>query len=99
MPADVTVGTLLIEPLRGLQINHELIGYHDHRYELVHRNTDYDEGFSVCAQLIDALTVAGEKVGDFEIQYLRAAHWPVPYPINDGDLIEFSIAFDANFSI
>ena len=100
LPSEVILGIGLFGKLTGDPIDHEVPGLRKTSFQLVVRCQNFDEGYELIQQAMDALTITKERsLPEFHINYVRPKHDPVSYPVSDGNLIELSVNFDACYVI
>lgn len=98
MPASVEQCVLIRQPLSGTKINHELPGYFQTSFQLIVRSHGFENGEVLAKRVVSALTISmNEKVEDHLFMYCRPKTEPVPYPLSNGNLIEFNVTFDTAF--
>lgn len=101
MPPAPRQAILLRERLQGTPINHELPGYFRTIFQMVVRHASYVDGMALAKQVSAALTVRqeGTAIGPLTVNYIRAQTEPVGFPVSEGNLIEFSVFFDACYTV
>lgn len=97
MPMEAELAILLRSPLSGTKINYELPGYFQTEFQLIVRSHSYPEGETLIGQVMSALTMTETQVEDHYFKYSRPRTEAVAYPLSNGNLIEFSVAFDVTF--
>jgi len=98
MPEEATTGILLLNPLSGTQIQHDLPGYRKGMFMVVVRAADYQTGFALCSEISALLNMAEtDKLADVLVKYIRPQHDPVVYPNSTGDNLEFAVAFETAY--
>tara|TARA_B100002049_G_scaffold236151_1_gene222151 strand:- start:195 stop:599 length:405 start_codon:yes stop_codon:yes gene_type:complete len=97
MLSDVRRGVLILQPLVGVKHDHYLPGYRKGRYAVVVRESKQDEGLQLARTVEQGLTVSNVAVAGFHINHIRSVHEPVPFPMSESGLIEFSLHFDCNY--
>ena len=97
MPVGARQAILLRSPLQGVPIDYELPNYYRAEFQLIVRSDNYAAGEALAAEVVSALTLTEQLVGDMRFTYCRPRTKPVSFPLSDGDLYEFSVPFDSNF--
>lgn len=97
IPADRPSGFLLRNKLSGTQIDYELPGFYQTKFQLIARSTSYPEGEESIKEAIKALTIKETQVGDMFVRYSRPVTKPVAFALSNGNLIEFAVDFDVAF--
>ena len=97
MPSKVSIGVLLLTPLSGTTINHELPKYRTAGFQVIVRHTDHVNGRLLVDQVMASLTMANVTLGGLKVNFIRPKHEPVVYPTSEGDFLEFSVNYDANY--
>jgi len=95
MPHRVRIGVLLLNKLAGAEIDHEIDGLRRSSFQAIVRHPEYAQGRQLAERVMDALQMARREIPGAEVKYIRARHEPVVYPISEGELLEFSVNFDA----
>jgi hypothetical protein len=86
---------LLRLPYAGTPINHELPGYYKTEFTIIARAPDYLEAKALIEQAVAALENDGREWQNVIYQYVRPLIKPIPFPLSDGSLIEFSVRMSA----
>ena len=99
LPSEATQGILLRNPLRGTDIDYELIDYYKTQFQLIVRTTGDKliDGEMEIRAVLKALTINERQVEDHYFKYCRPHTEPVVFPISKGNLIEFNVMFDCCF--
>lgn len=97
MPSTVSVGILLLTPLSGTEIDYYLPGYRKTTFQVIVRHTDHVEGQALAELISATLTLANKQLTNMNVNYIRPKHEPVVYPVSEGDFLEFSVNYDANY--
>lgn len=95
MPAQVTRGVLLRENAPGPMVDHEIPRYYRASFQVVVRHDDYPKGRKMAEDISAALTMHEVTIGSMLFHYSRPRHLPFVFPASQGDLLEFSVNFDA----
>ncbi|CCG43292.1 minor capsid protein [Magnetospirillum molischianum] len=96
MPDTCEAGVLLL--LGDDPIDAEIGSYRPNaKFQAVVRHSQYPAGFALADKVIDALTIMEEKTAGMFINFCRPRHEPVVFPRSTGNLLEWSINFDANY--
>jgi hypothetical protein len=101
IPATVSAGLAIVGSLAGSDIDYDLPGWRQGRIQVIVRNANHQAGLTKSRQVIAALTlndrdlpaVAGAPA--IRLRRLRAIHDPIVYPRSTGDVLEFSMNFEA----
>jgi hypothetical protein len=96
LPAECSQGVLLRTPLTGTKINHELPGYFRGEFQLIVRQSGYDE--TLIKAIIETLTFERAWASTQFFMFCRPRTLPVAYPLSKGNLVEHSVMFDCVFS-
>lgn len=99
MPIECKSGILLREQLTGTKVNYELPGYYRTKFQLVIRANGYDAGDLHAKNVVTALTVQNQQIGEMHFIYMRPITMPVVYPISKGNLLEIAVEFDVAFTV
>lgn len=101
MPAEVTKGVLVLAPLAGDEIDHELPGWRRGRFQIIARARTPLEATMLALQATLALTWHKTRIlpeappfPAVEVRYLRPMHDPAVYPKSEGNLVEASVNFE-----
>jgi hypothetical protein len=101
MPSEITKGLVVMGDLAGSEIDHELVNWRIGQIQVILRDTDHASGLRRARAVMDALTVmhrdlppAGGGPG-IRLRRLRPIHDPIVYPRSEGDVLEFSLNFEA----
>jgi hypothetical protein len=97
-PVGVQEAVLLRTPLQGTRINHELPGFYHADFTVIVRCVDYDAGEVLMKRIMDLLTFGEKTIARQTFRYCRPQHLPVAFPLSDGNLIEYSVGFEACYS-
>jgi len=97
MPDSVSEGILLISSLEGTPIDTELPGYRKTGFQVIIRHDDHVKGRALADQVSSALTMSNTTLTDMYVNYIRPRHEPVVFPSSEGDFLEFSVNYDANY--
>lgn len=96
LPIDVSNAVLLRNSLNGTEIDYELPGYFRTQFQAIVRAPSYPAGEALMAKLTTQLTFAEKVVGEYHFNYCRPRTEPVVFPLSEGNLLEFSVYFDAS---
>lgn len=99
MPETVRRGVLLGEEYAGTPIDHELPKYFRTGFQVVIRHEDPVKGRELADEVSDVLTFRGKLIGTLNVRHILPRHQPLVYPVSQGDLFEWSINFDAVYSV
>jgi hypothetical protein len=100
MPAQAKSGVLLLEPQLGARLDHELPGYRMVRYPITVRTSHPETGYQLAKKVISALTITRQQaLGGFTVNYMRSVHEPVPFPVDEGDLVEYAVHVDTCYVV
>jgi hypothetical protein len=97
LPVTVPTGILLKTTTAGTPIDWELPGFFRGKFQAIVRDPDFTAGAALAQQVSDALTFDETQLDGIYVKYVRPRNLPVAFPVNDADLIEFSINFDICF--
>ena len=108
MPADVTVGVLVVSSLSGSKINYDLPGYRkDVGFQIIVRGPNLNEALTRATAIMKAVTItkrimlpAIPSIGApaIYVSYARPLHDPQPYPRMLGKGWEVSMNFMATYA-
>ncbi|NIH77426.1 hypothetical protein FHV99_004678 [Ochrobactrum sp. P20RRXII] len=105
-PADITVGTFFRYPLTGISVDPYIPNWHKVRCQVIVRHTSVAEGEKMADAVSRTLTTQAEEVfpataDSPEIRLVRffPDSLPVRFPRLEGNSIEWSMHFDAVFSV
>lgn len=98
MPEDVLRGVLFRQPDGGDEINWYMPGYYRTSFQVVVRESDYQAGMKLAEDISAALTVRNKMLGNYCVTHILPKNKPFVFPRSSGDLLEFSVHFDAVFS-
>lgn len=93
-PAEVTTGVFLRNKLFGMSIDHNLPGYLKFSFQAVIRSNNFTTGEALAKDVAKTLHLNDVTLGDMKVNYCRPVNIPYPYPISDGELVEFNVEFD-----
>lgn len=105
-PADIPVGTFFRYPLTGISVDPYIPNWHKVRCQVIVRHTSVAEGEKMADAVSRALIAEGEE--DYPATSERPAirlvrffpdSLPVRFPRLEGNSIEWSMHFDAVFSV
>lgn len=99
MPAHERMAVLLLAR-KAAPVNHYLPGYYKSDYQAIIRapSSDIAGGQALADQVMVLLSIEQEsQLADIAVKYSLPRHQPFMYPVSNGDLIEWSINFDAAF--
>lgn len=94
MPKDATDAILVRLPLRGVKVDPDLPGYYKTQLTAIVRCTEFGAGTVKAYDMMKALTVFNEQVGDIQIKQMYPCSLPTPYPLSDGNLYEIQVLID-----
>lgn len=100
MPDDCTAGIVLVGKPTGSPVDAEIPGYRPGAgFQAVVRHASYTDGFSLIRQVVSLLTTEKTTMAGMFVNYIRPRHEPVITPRSAGNLLEFSVNFDANYVV
>lgn len=101
MPATVAQGIVVLNPLAGGDIDHDLPGYLKGSFQVIIRAPKIADGRTLADRVSAALTwqvprslPANAGVPALILRRCLPRHTPIGFPRSDNDLVEFSINFD-----
>lgn len=97
MPAEAGLAIMLRSPLSGTPINYEILGLFRTEFQLIVRGYSYVETKALMVAAIAAVTKTEVQVGEMFVKHARPRTEPVAFPLSKGNLLEFSVMFDAIF--
>ena len=95
MPAEVKEGILLLSSLSGTQIDYELPKYRKTKFQAIVRHTNHIGGKELSKQVMNALTLYNHNLTGMKVKRIRPRHEPIVFPVSKGNLLEFSVNYDA----
>ena len=95
MPAQLRTGVLMRESAPGTVFDHELPQFYRVSFQVVVRHDDFLKGRKIAEDVSASLTVHEVTIGSMHLHYIRPRHQPFVFPASQGDLLEFSVNFDA----
>lgn len=105
-PADVNIGTFFRYPLTGISVDPYIPNWHKVRCQVIVRHSSATEGEKMADKVSRVLTTEGEEVypavsDNPAIRLVRffPESLPVRFPRLEGNSIEWSMHFDAVFSV
>jgi hypothetical protein len=98
MPDDCVAGIVLLGKAAGSPIDPEIRGYHPGAgFQATVRHASYTDGFTLIRQIMSLLTMEKTSMVGMFVNYIRPRHEPIIVPRTAGNLLEFSVNFDANY--
>ena len=100
MPEDCKVGIVLMQKMTGTMIDYELPNYRHGPatgFQLIVRHSSNTKGLALINQAAAALTMVNTQMMDMWVNFSRPKHDPVVFPRSTGNLLEFSVNFEANY--
>lgn len=98
MPENVTRGIEILHNLNGAMLDQEMWGYRKGKFQTIVREKNFQSGYSLAKQVMDALKVSRVTQGSTYIHFITPLHDPVAFPKSAGDFIEFSINYETAYS-
>lgn len=89
-PAKVVSGILIRLRPAGVPFDHDLPGYLKGTFQLIVRGANFEETQTLASNAVKALTLGKMTLGPYRINYARATVVPTPFPLSEGNLVEFS---------
>lgn len=99
MPEGAQSGILLRGALIGTPIDYDLPNYRKTKFTLAARGVGYVQTQDLAKRASESLTIAETQLKGMDIRFVRPRTEPVAFPINDADLFEFLVIFDAVYVI
>jgi hypothetical protein len=100
LPGSAEKAIVLLPQLSGTKIDHELPGLLRPGFQLVVRARDHLSGYDLANAAVEALTMNQDtQLDGILVKFVRPRHEPVPYPVSEGNYIEWSVNFDATYVI
>lgn len=97
MPHEATDAIMVRLPLRGVDVDPNLPGYFKTRLTAIVRSTEFVAGAAKAQEMMRALTVYDQQVGDIYVKRMYPCSLPTPYPLSDGNLYEIQVNVDIVF--
>lgn len=98
MPNTVSKAVLIRQAEGGDPLDWNLPGYYRTTFQVIVRHSDPEQGMALALQVSEAFTVSGITIGNMKVIHFLPKNRPFVFPVSEGDLLEFSINFDAVFS-
>ena len=98
MPAKVSNGVLLRNPINGTKIDHEIRGHYNTEFKVIIRTTSYENGESLMRDIFSILTISGKRIGNMMVKQCYPDNEPISYPLSNGNVIERASDFKIVFS-
>lgn len=95
MPSTVGQGVLLLGPLSGTPIDHELPNYRKTHFQAIVRHKSYSSGKALAEAVSNALTLINTTLPGYNVKFILPRHEPVVFPVSEGDFLEISVNFEA----
>lgn len=99
MPARIDKGILLLEPITGTPINHELPGYRRAKFRVVIRDADHHSGKDTAERVSMSLELNNVSLSGMYVKYMHPLHDPVVFPVSEADHLEYSVNFETVYVI
>lgn len=99
MPSGVEKGILLLEPITGTPIDHELPGYRRAKFRVVVRDADHNSGKDTAEKVSEALDLQNVSLSKMDIKHMHPLHDPVAFPVSEADHLEYSVNFETVYVI
>lgn len=100
MGPNIPKGVLIRESYMGTPIDHYLPGYFRASFQIIVRDSDYVEGRRKADIILESLTVRQSRtIGSMYVRQILPRHEPLVYPVSEGNRLEWSINFDAAYSV
>lgn len=93
MPAKVSNGVLLRNPINGTKINYEIVGHYNTEFKVIVRTTSFANGDTRMRELFALLTISNQKIGNIMVKHCYPDNEPISYPISEGNIIELATDF------
>ena len=93
MPETAMRGILLLHNLNGSKLFPDMPGYKKAKFQAIVRERDFQSGYDLSEQIMDALKVSRKAIGPIYVHYTTPLHDPVSFPVSKGDYIEFSVNY------
>lgn len=98
MPEKTTRGIQILHNLNGAKLDQEIVGQRSGRFQIIVRETNFQSGYALAKQVMDALKVDRVTQGLTYFHFITPLHDPVGYPKSAGDFIEFSVNFETIYT-
>ncbi len=100
MGPKIPKGVLIRESYMGTPINHYLPDYFRTSFQIIVRDSDYVEGRRKADMILESLTVKQSRtIGTMSVRQILPRHEPLVYPVSEGNRLEWSMNFDAAYSV
>lgn len=99
IPADVTEGVMLRDPLSGAMIDEAMKGFTNVEFQVVVRSVDPDAAFDKALAISAVLRKNYVNAPGVYIRRMRACTLPSQYPKGDADEIETSVRIFCAFAL
>lgn len=103
MPADVTKGILLKDPLSGTKIDPGLPGYYRSRLQAIVRAPAHEEGDTLAKAVAKTLEMGKRIFNDadgkllMQVNYIYLEQLPIVYPWTPANVLEWSLNFVTSY--
>ena len=97
MPKDATNAIMVRLPMRGVEVDPNLPGYFKTTLTAIVRCTEFVAGATKAQEMMRALTVYDEAVGDIYVKQMYPCTLPTPYPLSDGNQYEIQVNIELVF--
>ena len=106
MPASISIGMMLKNPLTGIEVDPYLPGFYKPTLQLIVRHTDPEQGDILADEVVKALEIDEfedypqfERRGRTRIHVFYPKMLPIQFPRLDGNGYEWSLNFTTAFAI
>lgn len=99
MPETAETGILIRNSFLGGLIDYELPGYRRDKFSLIVRSKKYKTAEELMRKAMKSLTLSETTLPGMDIRYIRPERDFVTYPLNESDLHEFLVIFEAVYVI
>jgi hypothetical protein len=99
MPETAETGVLIRNTFIGGLIDYELPDYRRDKFSLVVRSKKYKTAEALMRKAMKSLTMSETTLPGMDIRFIRPERDFVTYPLNEADLHEFLVIFEAVYVI
>lgn len=97
IPADVSSGIMLRDPLVGATIDKGMKNFYSFEFQVIVRDPDVAQGYVRAEQIQSVLDITDWEDADIHISWMQPCNLPVSYPRGDSDTMETSFRVSIGF--
>jgi len=99
MPENPAIAIVFLPELEGAMIHEDLPNYRTEIFRVIVRHNNHVAGLALANQVSNALDLHNTVVGTTTYKRLRPTTDPIPFPVSEGDRIEFLVSMWAAYVI